>query len=217
MEIIIKTKQKFNPFFSFLNFKDVLYPYYSHLKDMILTGGYRPQLQPKLKNGLGTGRGSPGVQTKKAGNPQGGTKASNGPVTDAKGAEEGESSGSDSDSDDDGGYLHPLLMKASLKSSKPSTPEPAPPPPLPPDKDTRKPKMASLSDKKLSMDELLNLHSSSFLSRTRRVNAAPALGVATQGQASSSYGEAEALASYEHYRQQYYGRYVYYRAHCDSK
>lgn len=40
MEIIIKTKQKFNPYFSFLNHEDGLYPYYRYLKEVISSGTY---------------------------------------------------------------------------------------------------------------------------------------------------------------------------------
>ena len=46
MEIIIKTKQQSNPFFSFLDLSDSLYPYYSHLKAVLANGSYVPSLEP---------------------------------------------------------------------------------------------------------------------------------------------------------------------------
>ena len=218
MEIIIKTKQKFNPYFSFLNYKDELFPYYTHLKDMIRTGGYQPKLQQELNiHGPSRGRNNnlevAGTAVRGdvlAAGREGSPVKINNAVTissDTKDSKEStEKSGSESDSDsgsdsDDEGYLHPLLMKASLKASKPSTPEPAPPPP------ETKPKAASvsLSNKKLSMDELLNLRSSSFMARSKNINSAPPF-VATQGQPTSAYSEADMLSSYELYRQQYYGR-----------
>lgn len=218
MEIILKAKQKFNPFFSFLNYKDVLFPYYSFLKEVIATGSYQPRLQPDPSKDSGANRGGGG-----GGSEQGISRDSSeknlaassaaDPEGSKTGGERAESDSDDSDSDDEGGYLHPLLMKASLKSSKPSTPEPAPPassdvsnPP------TTTVPTANLSNKKMSFDELLNLRSSSFEARSKAINSAPPLGPrATQGQATPSYGtygEAEALASYEHYRQQYYARWV---------
>ena len=43
MEIIIKTKQRFNPNFSFLHHEDALFPYYKHLLNEIKSGAYVPQ------------------------------------------------------------------------------------------------------------------------------------------------------------------------------
>ena len=43
MEIIIKAKQKFNPFFSFLDYGDSLNPYYRYLLHLISTGVYTPR------------------------------------------------------------------------------------------------------------------------------------------------------------------------------
>ncbi len=47
MEIIIKTKQRFNPSFSFLHHEDRLFPYYKHLFNCIKTGSYLSQLPHK--------------------------------------------------------------------------------------------------------------------------------------------------------------------------
>ena len=43
MEIIIKTKQRYNPSFSFLHHEDRLFPYYKHLLNSIKNGSYQPQ------------------------------------------------------------------------------------------------------------------------------------------------------------------------------
>ena len=42
MEIIIKTKQQYNPHFSFLDFSDRLFPYYKHLLNAISSREYIP-------------------------------------------------------------------------------------------------------------------------------------------------------------------------------
>lgn len=248
MEIIIKTKQKFNPSFSFLNYNDPLFPYYRHLKEMILTGGYRPV--PRLDSSNGIGRdddfGLVG-QTEDSGRTReipdsrlvtvtkgsvggsGGTKNSSTTVKDdSAGVDAGSDSDSDSD-DSDGGYLHPLLM---AKSSKPPTTAAAPPSTesAPPTSGTNwvalnstATSVASDRDKKLSMEELLGLHSSSsFSAKSMAVNSAPVLssGLASQGEATSAqetFSNAEALAAYEHYKLQFCGRYGgYIRMHtCD--
>ena len=43
MEIIIKTKQKYNGRFSFLHHEDRLFPYYKHLLHAIVDGSYVPK------------------------------------------------------------------------------------------------------------------------------------------------------------------------------
>lgn len=232
MEIIIKTKQKFNPLFSFLDYNDPLFPYYKHLKDVIKTGVYRPvassngvkgddnfglvghtedkrdslKERTALRNLSTDPRTSDGLV--------GAVEGRNGTidvtvVEDT--AKNGDVSESDADSDDDsdGGYLHPLLMNASLsKSPTPAvTSEVAPPTTTsaPPTSSTNWVPLGSKptidTDKKMSLEELLSLHTSapSF-----------ATGPASQGEASSAletFSDAEAQAAYEHYRQQYYGRY----------
>ena len=148
MEIIIKAKQKYNPFFSFLNHDDELFPYYQHVKAMLTRGAYVPRQvspappppkherdSPERTNGI--------VRVAKGGVEERGDREANGVVRDDrttsgepqtesdKSVESGndkdeeESSGDESDSDDEGGYLHPLLMGGALKnSSKSSTPTP---------------------------------------------------------------------------------------------
>ena len=147
MEIIIKAKQKYNPFFSFLNHDDELFPYYQHVKAMLTRGAYTPRQvspappppkherdSPERTNGI--------VHVAKGGVEERGDREANGGVRDdgnertseaelnksvklGNDKDEEESSGDESDSDDDGGYLHPLLMGGALKnSSKSSTPTP---------------------------------------------------------------------------------------------
>ena len=142
MEIIIKAKQKFNPFFSFLDYKDDLHPYYRHIKELITSGAYTVRQQ------------SPGVEDQKEEAPlmNGSEEAPTGTVedeanglgceskveaeetdqpavtvkvvdADEKDSESGISDSEDSESDDEGGYLHPLLMRA--MNSKSRTPTPA--------------------------------------------------------------------------------------------
>lgn len=143
MEIIIKAKQKFNPFFSFLDHSDDLFPYYSHIKEMLQRGAYVPRQvspAPPLKD---EGNGAEKeISLEKEQNvcqdlceAKGDEKtACTDDVKDDKTypllKENDEGSGSDSeesDSDDDGGYLHPLLMGGgggAKSSSKSSTPTP---------------------------------------------------------------------------------------------
>ena len=45
MEIMIKAKQKHNPYFAFLDFEDHLNPYYKHLLQALRTRAYVPQPQ----------------------------------------------------------------------------------------------------------------------------------------------------------------------------
>ena len=45
MEIVIKTKQKNNPQFAFLEYNNELNPYYKHVVKMIKSGKYQPYSQ----------------------------------------------------------------------------------------------------------------------------------------------------------------------------
>lgn len=224
MEIIIKTKQKFNPFFSFLNYKDKLFPYYTHLKDMIATGGYVPQTMPEVARN-GSVRAPKAGQVNKVAAVQNGTSEQKKIVkgeppslkisppkheSPEKRLEADTNSDSDDSDSDDGGYLHPLLTMGSLKASKPSTPEPAP------SSNQAPPTLNASSGKKMSVEELMNMHSkSSFVARSLAINSAPSLNqgdITTHGQPTpthhTAYSEADAVAAYEHYKQHYYDRYV---------
>lgn len=227
MEIIIKTKQKFNPFFSFLNYEDELFPYYKFLKELISVGTYQPQTRQEAseeedvkKDNFVRGRNGSVEREKRS-------------SVDVKTVSESEKSGSnetpeqkshrisesgDDDEEEEEGYLHPLLVTASLQSSKPSTPEPTPAPSSSSSSVAGKDVAAArtMPNKKMTVDELLNLHqnSASFVSRSLAINSAPPLlnsVTSTEGQPTSAYGTAytdpDAVAAYERYRQHYYGRY----------
>ena len=111
MEIIIKAKQKFNPFFSFLDFRDSLYPYYKHIHHAISTGAFTPQPdQPE----------EPTAKEETVSGTDGESETA---------AEKRDSVSNDEDcSDDSDGdefELHPLLrLSTTPKSSKSSTPVP---------------------------------------------------------------------------------------------
>lgn len=144
MEIIIKAKQKYNPFFSFLNHNDELFPYYQHVKAMLTRGAYVPRQvspAPPPKCEKDSPERTNGFVAKSGGEERGDREAdeTGGDGNDRTSGEDQtessksvessdkdeESSGDESDSDDEGGYLHPLLMGGALKnSSKPSTPTP---------------------------------------------------------------------------------------------
>lgn len=242
MEIIIKTKQKFNPFFSFLSYEDPLFAYYRHLKDMILTGGYRPVPRPEREDGFGlvghgvdtdnarkseaapvqaapvqsTNQSSPPrmKHTEEGGGGGGGAGIVNGIL--GEGVVGGKDD-SDSDDSDAGSYLHPLLMKASKPRSPPKAAT-TPPPPPPSSGDgcggggEAPANLTKDTSKKMSVEELINLHStSSFAARSMIVNSAPLLssGVASRGQATAARetsSDAATMAAYEHYKQQFYRR-----------
>ena len=145
MEIIIKAKQKYNPFFSFLNHDDELFPYYQHVKAMLTRGAYVPRQvspAPPPKQEKDSPERTNGIVARSDVEERGGQvggevigddgrdrTSGDSQIESTKSVESSdkdeESSGDESDSDDEGGYLHPLLMGGALKnSSKPSTPIP---------------------------------------------------------------------------------------------
>ena len=136
MEIIIKAKQKFNPFFSFLDHSDALFPYYQHVKEMLTRGAYVPRqvspappsmLQQKEDASTALSDAPQREETKEeeeVAKTNGDSSSKDDSVLKVN-RESGSSSDEGSDSDDDDGYLHPLLMGGGLKnSSKSSTPNP---------------------------------------------------------------------------------------------
>ena len=131
MEIIIKAKQRFNPFFSFLDHNDALFPYYQHVKEMLTRGAYVPKqsspappsLLAQNENGSTISNGVDEKEDTRVDEAE--AASSDSPGRGDPETKESGSDGEDSDSDDDGGYLHPLLMGGGLKnSSKSSTPNP---------------------------------------------------------------------------------------------
>ena len=115
MEIVIKTKQKMNPHFSFLIAEDRLYRYYQWLLHCMSTGKYPSTTGPgasgddQLKENREVDR--PGKREEDTNRTvHGGKRATQEAV-------EEEESNSDSDSDDEGFELHPLL-RASLSGKK---------------------------------------------------------------------------------------------------
>ena len=124
MEIVIKTKQKLNPYFSFLIPEDQLYHYYQWMLQAISTGKY-PGEGTNSKVGAGDDHQLPvsrevDGETKKG---AGTSKTSHGGVGVVQKAEEEEDSESDDESDDEGFELHPLL-RASLTRKKPANAPP---------------------------------------------------------------------------------------------
>ena len=95
MEIIIKTKQKYNPFFSFLDHSDLLNPYYRHLLLAIGNKSYVPKPQVSVQADEPDNITAPSYQEQN---------------TQQQKFENESKSDSDSGSDDEEGYeLHPLL------------------------------------------------------------------------------------------------------------
>ena len=220
MEIIIKAKQKFNPFFSFLSREDVLYPYYKHLKELISMGSYIPQVKTGEAVGSSVGAKQEPAESNSETTQQETTievesnfeEASVPEVeskTEAVRRDSKLESEIDSDEDsEDGGYLHPLLSGTSSGKDK-TTPTTAATPEI--TIETSRTNSDHSNRKKLSMDEILNLHkpSASFLARSMAVNPAPPTSLASEGEATQAHqtdADREAMAAYEFYRQQYYNR-----------
>ena len=117
MEIIIKAKQKFNPFFSFLDFGDALNPYYRHVLHVISTGAYVPRLQQGLAD-----NGSQVQNDEKERDPPNKVSESGGKEEPNEREDENSSEDDSDDSDGEGYELHPLLRaSAAPKPSKAST------------------------------------------------------------------------------------------------
>lgn len=222
MEIIIKAKQKFNPYFSFLNHGDGLNPYYRHVLKVISSGAYVPGSEeagdkPEGERGKpesspndasrGVEAGDVGGISKVGGEENGGGGKETTTSEDGKQrvAEEKEGSGEDSreeeeDSDDDGYELHPLLrVSTTPRSSKPSTPTP---PPSSVGSSTTEATVTA-EDARTS-----NLVTSAFYSKRLGVNAAPSLDREGHSQAVNTSTSNGYQRSHHPNHQQSYGRYV---------
>ena len=222
MEIIIKAKQKFNPFFSFLDHNDDLFPYYQHIKEMLTCGAYVPrQSSPVVslseeedrrekKNDIVARGGNKGSQDSKERDERTGSEPQNGRSQ----GNDKESSGEedDSDSDDDGGYLHPLLMGGGLRSSsKSSTPNPGTREASP---SVQLTSTASVSIPPSSTSTVALTSSVAFYSKRMSVNSAPVIEARTAPReragppsaVMSSYGGSTSSGAASHRAQYGYGR-----------
>ena len=120
MEIMIKAKQKYNPFFSFVSLYDPLHSYYRLLLQMIASGDYSPKLQAvkgsEEVEHVGKSEAGEGVIVGEGGGVR---------REDRKGArrvsQTGEDESEPEDSDDE--YeLHPLLRISTTPRSSPKPP-----------------------------------------------------------------------------------------------
>ena len=97
MEIIIKTKQKNNPYFSFLDHDDLLNPYYRHMLQAVSSKSYLPKQASVQMNETESKSTQPYHEHSTQGN---GWQSENKNQSDDSGSE---------DSDEEGYELHPLL------------------------------------------------------------------------------------------------------------
>ena len=105
MEIIIKTKQKYNPFFSFLDRDDLLNPYYRHLMQAISSKAYVPK-QVSVQMDETESKAIPPHQEQS---------------TQQRGVGNESENDSGSEDSDEGGYeLHPLLRGGKGPAAAPS-------------------------------------------------------------------------------------------------
>lgn len=129
MEIIIKAKQKHNPFFSFVSLYDPLHSYYRHLLQLIASGKYVPKPQVESEDE----RSTESREGRVPGGKGEGRKGASGEEQGEEASEDGRSAGSDSeqDSDEEGFELHPLLRVSTTPRSSPK-PRPTRTPQAPP-------------------------------------------------------------------------------------
>ena len=175
MEIIIKAKQKFNPFFSFLDYGDALNPYYRYLLHLISTGAYTPR-SPSPENAAESAVDEKEKQQDEASTSK---KTGGGEKKEPSLVAEYENS-----SDEESFELHPLL-RASLTpgSSKPATPS----------RDTRERETSPVDEMRTSSDM--------FRARRFVVNSAPTLESDSEYMGTQETNE-EAPGDYQ-YTQQY--------------
>lgn len=121
MEIMIKAKQKYNPFFSFVSVYDPLYLYYRHLLRLIASGEYVPR---PGSSEVGEGGGGEGVRREER---RGANLAKEEEAVVVDGTSDSEAE----DSDGEGFELHPLLRVSTTPHSSPK-PHTTKNPPSPP-------------------------------------------------------------------------------------
>lgn len=108
MEIMIKTKQKYNPLFSFVSLYDPLHSYYRHLLQLIASGGYTPQVEEEKREGGGIGDEGQSTRNEK-------------PAVTVEESDREDDEDSDN-SDEEGFELHPLLRVSTTPRSSPKPP-----------------------------------------------------------------------------------------------
>lgn len=226
MEIIIRAKQKYNPFFSFLNHDDDLFPYYQHIKEMLTRGAYVPrQVSPApppkykeespertngivAKSGVEEGGEQMADETRNGDDRTSGEYKTESNKSVESNEKDEESSGDESDSDDEGGYLHPLLMGGALKnSSKSSTPTPGTREASPSVQTTS----STASSTTTTSTEAYATSSIAFYSKRLSVNSAPLIDTRTTPSepprvATSSYGASTVNGTDQHPLHYSYGR-----------
>ena len=177
MEIVIKTKQKFNPFFSFLDYNDKLYSYYKHVKQAVASGQYAPQSSASPEQGDkeeeeeeeegGKRRDPEGAEAGREDGGGGSGEEVEGSCSD----DDNDSAASDSE-DGTGFELHPLLRGAVVATASKS-----------PKKDRKKEKNALKED-----DSKIRTSDKLFFAKRLAVNSAPSTEVATNGIYYQHYG-----------------------------
>ena len=183
MEIIIKAKQKYNPFFSFVSPYDPLHAYYRYLLQVISSGEYVPKLQVE-KTGTETEHIEGGASD--------GGDGREGDVCDGETGEveetaiDDDASASEEEDSDDGGFeLHPLLRVSTTPRSSPK-PRDAKNPPNPPTTSTSDTALSTATATTLSTSlrhpPPPSSSSASFYTQSRGVNAAPSLDRVPAGQ-----------------------------------
>ena len=169
MEIMIKAKQKFNPFFSFLSLYDPLYPYYKHLLQFISSGKYVVESEntPKVVEERKEEKDGECVkgEREEGGREDGEEARGNGGVEDAAHCgEDSSDEGGESDSSE-GFELHPLLRVSKSVPHKQQSHQVPPKPPASSSPSTSPPHSPSQN----------NNDATSFYSQRLSVNSAPSL------------------------------------------
>ena len=172
MEIMIKAKQKFNPFFSFLSLYDPLYPYYRHLLELISSGKYAVESQNTLEVVEERKEEKDEECVKEEGEEGGkdsGEARGNGEVEDtAHCGEDLSDEGGESDSSE-GFELHPLLRVSKSPPHKRQSHQASPKPPKFVSPSTSPPNSSPPNSPSQ------NNNSASFYSQSLIVNSAPSL------------------------------------------